>query len=74
MQFTADMLGCELAPSEVEELSALGAGCAAMLALGWTDEPGLAARRHLPGFRPAMEPARRERCYKGWKRAVKTLL
>lgn len=74
MQFTADMLGCELAPSEVEELSALGAGCAAMLALGWTDEPGLAARRHLPGFRPAMEPARRERCYEGWKRAVKTLL
>lgn len=74
MQFTADMLGCELAPSEVEELSALGAGCAAMLALGWTDETGLSHRRHLPCFRPTMEPARRERCYKGWKRAVRTLL
>ena len=74
MQFTADMLGCELAPSEVEELSALGAGCAAMLALGWTDEAGLSHRRHLPCFRPTMEPARRERCYEGWKRAVRTLL
>ena len=64
----------ELAPSEVEELSALGAGCAAMLALGWTDEAGLSHRRHLPCFRPTMEPARRERCYEGWKRAVRTLL
>ena len=74
MQFTADMLGCELAPSEVEELSALGAGCAAMLALGWTDMASLAARGHLPGYRPAMAPERAARCYAGWKRAVKTLL
>ena len=68
------MLGCELAPSEVEELSALGAGCAAMLALGWTDMASLAARGHLPGYRPAMAPERAARCYDGWKRAVKTLL
>lgn len=74
MQFTADMLGCELAPSEVEELSALGAGCSAMARPGLDGRARLAGRQAPARLSPAMEPARRERCYEGWKHAVKTLL
>jgi glycerol kinase len=56
----------------VAETTALGAASLAGLAVGyWRDLADLESNWRLDrSFAPSMEPARRERLYAGWRRAV----
>ena len=73
MQFQADVLGRRVIRSANAELSAAGAAWLAGLALGWWSS--LAEIEALPRgadvFTPMMEPAERDRLYRGWKTAVR---
>jgi glycerol kinase len=72
MQFQADILDVPVVRPRVTETTALGAAYAAGLATGFwsgTDE----LRRNWSvdrRWQPAMDAARRERLYAGWKKAV----
>jgi glycerol kinase len=72
MQFQADVLGVPVIRPKVAETTALGAAYAAGLAVGFwrsTDE----LREHWARdreWKPAMDPAERERGYRQWKKAV----
>jgi glycerol kinase len=72
LQFQADLLDVPVRRPVVSETTALGAAYLAGLAVGYWD--GLDdVRRNWAldrEFRPAMEPAQRERLYAGWKKAV----
>jgi glycerol kinase len=72
MQFQADILGVPVVRPKVAETTALGAAYAAGLAVGfWKDLDEL--RLHWGRdreWRPAMDSARREKLYSGWKKAV----
>jgi len=72
MQFQADILDVPVIRPKVAETTALGAAYAAGLAVGfWSDLEEL--RQHWGQDRewtPAMEAARREQLYAGWKKAV----
>lgn len=74
MQFIADMLSTEILPSDVEELSAMGACYASMLYLRWIDEEWLRSREHSKSFSPQMDIELRKKNYSGWKRAISMLL
>jgi glycerol kinase len=72
MQFQADILDREVVRPAVKETTALGAAYAAGLAVGFysgVDE--LRARWSVDRtWKPSMDPARRERMYGLWKKAV----
>lgn len=72
MQFQADQLGVPVERPVVTETTALGAAYLAGLAVGyWRDLDELeAARRVDRVFRPAVDEAKKEALYQGWKRAV----
>lgn len=72
MQFQADILGIPVVRPIVAETTALGAAYAAGLAVGfWSGCDELSANwREGKRWEPAMEPAERERLYRGWKKAV----
>jgi glycerol kinase len=76
MQFQADLLGVPVDRPQVTETTALGAAFLAGLAVGfWKDRAEIASAWNLDRtFLPAMEPARREAAYAGWKRAVERAL
>jgi glycerol kinase len=76
MQFQADVLGVPVIRPEVTETTALGAAFAAGLAVGfWSDLEELGERWHEERrWEPRMEPARREREYGQWRRAVERSL
>jgi glycerol kinase len=72
MQFQADVLGVPVIRPKVAETTALGAAYAAGLAVGFWSAPddlraNWASDRE---WRPTMEPARREKEYGLWKKAV----
>lgn len=73
MQFQADILGIDIARAKNLETTALGAAFLAGLAVGyWEDMDALKelnATRQL--FKASMNESRKEKLYKGWKRAVK---
>jgi glycerol kinase len=72
MQLQADVLGVPVVRPTVSETTALGVAYAAGLAIGlWDDLDALRAnwdedRR----FEPAWDEARREKGYRGWKKAI----
>lgn len=73
MQFQADILGIAIARAKNLETTALGAAFLAGLTVGyWKD---LEELKSLHGtaqiFEPKMDEARKEKLYKGWKKAVK---
>ena len=73
MQFQADILGIAIARAKNLETTALGAAFLAGLTVGyWKD---LYELKSLHGvaqiFKPKMDEARKEKLYKGWKKAVK---
>lgn len=73
MQFQADILGIAIARAKNLETTALGAAFLAGLTVGyWKDLDEL---KSLYGaaqiFEPKMDEARKEKLYKGWKKAVK---
>jgi glycerol kinase len=72
LQFQADLLGVPVERPVVAETTALGAAYLAGLAVGYWRDPGdLEVNWRLDRrFTPAMEPARRDRLYAGWQRAV----
>lgn len=72
MQFQADILSTIVERPMITETTALGAAYLAGLAVGfWKDKNDVLANWQIDNvFKPQMETARKERLYKGWKRAV----
>jgi glycerol kinase len=72
MQFQADVLGVPVIRPKVAETTALGAAYAAGLAVGfWSAIDDLRANWSSDReWRPAMDPAMREKEYGLWKKAV----
>jgi len=72
MQFQADILGVRVQRPVVAETTALGAAYLAGLAVGYWNGLEDVTRNwavdHV--FEPSMDAAKRERLYRGWKRAV----
>ncbi len=72
MQFQADILGVPVERPEIIETTALGAAYLAGLAVGfWRDQSMITERRKVDRkFLPEMSADKREKLYKGWKKAV----
>jgi glycerol kinase len=72
MQFQADILDVPVIRPKVAETTALGAAYAAGLAVGfWKNFDELRLNWGMDKrWQPAMDPARREKLYAGWKKAV----
>ncbi len=72
MQFQADVLGVEVVRPRVAETTALGAAYAAGLAVGfWKEIDDLRENWVMDRqWQPQMDPERREREYRFWKKAV----
>lgn len=73
MQFQADILGIDIARAKNLETTALGAAFLAGLAVGyWKDMDALKELNETGQlFQASMNEARKEKLYKGWKRAVR---
>jgi glycerol kinase len=76
MQFQADILGVPVERPQVAETTALGAAYLAGLAVGfWKDTNDVTNNWALDRrFDPAMDEAKREKLYAGWKKAVQRAL
>jgi glycerol kinase len=72
MQFLADVLDLPVVRPNVAETVSLGAAYAAGLAVGfWSDIDALRANWHMAAqWLPDMEPERRQRGYRKWRKAV----
>ncbi len=72
MQFQSDILGTTVVRPKVIETTAAGAAYLAGLAVGyWKDLDQLRDKVSVDRtFEPAMDSEKREKLYKGWKRAV----
>jgi glycerol kinase len=72
MQFQADVLGAPVQRPAFLEATAMGAAALAGLAVGFFSEASEVDRfaGDITGFEPALDEARREELYAGWKRAV----
>jgi glycerol kinase len=72
MQFLADVLDVPVVRPNVAETVSLGAAYAAGLAVGfWPDTEALRANWHVAAqWLPNMDPERRERGYRKWRKAV----
>ncbi|EKF9794066.1 glycerol kinase GlpK [Vibrio cholerae] len=73
MQFQADVLDTEVHRPKVTEVTALGAAYLAGLAVGfWDGLEELQGKAEIDrSFQPHHDEEKRQRRYKGWKRAVK---
>ncbi|EKO3439138.1 glycerol kinase GlpK [Vibrio fluvialis] len=73
MQFQSDVLDTEVHRPKVTEVTALGAAYLAGLAVGfWDDLEELKDKAEIDrSFEPHHDEEKRQRRYKGWKRAVK---
>ncbi|MFW6266797.1 MAG: glycerol kinase GlpK [Halanaerobium sp.] len=72
MQFQADILGSEVERPEINETTALGAAYLAGLAVGfWENKEELVQKwKKDKDFKSKMTEDKREKLYKGWKKAV----
>ncbi len=72
MQFQADILGSEVERPEINETTALGAAYLAGLAVGyWKNKEELIEKwKKDKDFKSEMTEEKREKLYKGWKKAV----
>jgi glycerol kinase len=72
MQFQSDIIGREVVRPAVQETTALGAAYAAGLATGFFEGLDELRTRWAAArtWKPAMNPARREKLYEFWKKAV----
>src|SRR5215203_35975 len=72
LQFQADILDVPIRRPVVAETTALGAAYLAGLAVGYWDGPDDVTNNWALDreFTPAMDAARRERLFRGWKKAV----
>ena len=76
LQFQADLLGVPVHRPVVAETTALGAAYLAGLAVGyWAGPEDVTKNWALDrAFTPAMDADRRERLYRGWKKAASRAL
>jgi glycerol kinase len=76
MQFQADILGVAVERPKVSETTALGAAYLAGLAVGfWKDTGDVTKNWALDRrFEPQMDEAKREKLFRGWKKAVQRAL
>jgi glycerol kinase len=76
MQFQADILGVAVERPEVAETTALGAAYLAGLAVGfWQDTGDVTKNWALDRrFEPQMDEEKREKLFRGWKKAVQRAL
>ena len=76
MQFQADIMGIPVIRPQVVETTALGAAYLAGLATGfWKDKKEISQKwKENREFTPSMDEERKEKLYKGWKKAVKRIL
>ena len=71
MQFQADILGTQVERPVVVESTAMGAAYLAGIQVGlWKKEDIIKTRKIEKCFMPAMSIDKREKLYKGWKKAV----
>ncbi|MEG1436492.1 MAG: glycerol kinase GlpK [Oscillospiraceae bacterium] len=72
LQIQSDMLNVEVNRPKVVDTTALGAAYLAGLAVGvWKDKDEIAQNREVDKiFVPKIDPEKREKLYKGWKKAV----
>lgn len=73
MQFQSDMIDSEVLVSDTEEMSAIGAACAAGIALGILPED-VTERIKRTAYRPQMDTGLRAKKWNGWKQAVSSVL
>jgi glycerol kinase len=71
MQFQADMLDAEVHRPQILESTAMGAALLAGLSAGLWQMSDLEEGTDQTIFKPQMSSEKRERLYKGWKKAVK---
>ncbi len=73
MQFQADILGIDIARAKNLETTALGAAFLAGLAVGYWEDLNSLKELNATGklFKSSMNESRKEKLYKGWKKAVK---
>jgi glycerol kinase len=76
MQFQSDIIEADVLRPTVLETTALGAAYLAGLGVGyWKSKEEVASRWEMDRrFRPAMDAAKRDALYQGWKRAVERSL
>lgn len=74
MQFQSDILGIPVQVPNLEELSGIGAGYLAGIALNIYEQDKLFARISRSKFKPIMNEDTKEKRYKGWKDAVNSVL
>lgn len=72
MQFQSDILGTTVSRPEITETTALGAAYLAGLAVGfWKDKDEISKKWKVnKSFIPEITAEKREKIYKGWKKAV----
>jgi glycerol kinase len=70
MQFQSDILNIPLSIPEYEELSAIGAGYMAGIAIGLYG-PGILNEAGRKRYDPQMDAASREKRCQGWREAVR---
>ena len=72
MQFQSDIVGCKVARSSIEEVSALGAAFMAGLATSfWKDMNEIQALYRCDRtFEPQMDKNQKNELYSGWKKAI----
>ena len=72
LQIQCDMLDVEVNRPKIVETTALGAAYLAGLAVGvWKDQEEIANNREVDKiFTPSIDPAKRDKLYAGWKKAV----
>lgn len=73
MQFQSDMLGSEVLVSDSEEMSAIGAACAAGIVLGILPADVTEQIKRM-AYHPQMDEELRIKKWNGWKRAVVSIL
>lgn len=73
MQFQADILGIDIARAKNLETTALGAAFLAGLSVGYWESMDELKELNATGqlFQAAMNESRKEKLYKGWRKAVK---
>lgn len=76
MQFQADLLGVDVVRPKVAETTALGVAYAAGLAVRFWDSTGEVAANWAESrrWKPAMDPAERDRTWRLWQKAVNRTL
>ena len=74
MQLQADLTNTTVQVPDLQELSGLGAACAAGAALGLYDADQVCAQVHRTCYAPQLAPARRDQLYAGWQDAIRRVL